>query len=188
MKITDEELRQHAMDTRRPLPGESLTNNPDTPAPYEGPPQYTTREEAIDYFLESILEERTFASIMNTLEKGIPVMDIVQVFLTNAFEEGIVNPDLMLLLAEPLAYILLGLAEREGIRAKIVTDSDDPEDPDDPDNWNHGEDDDDEMEEALPSQNILRDKLGTIKNPKNDKDLNLDKIIENAPSLMARGG
>ena len=44
----------------------------------------------------------------------------------NAFEEGVFNPDLMLLLAEPFAYLLLGLSERQGIRAKILDDPDSP--------------------------------------------------------------
>ena len=38
-----------------------------------------------------------------------------------------INPDLMLIIAEPLAYLLLGLAERQGIQAVIVDDPDDPD-------------------------------------------------------------
>ena len=100
-------------------------------------------------------------------------MDIVQVYLMQAFQNGDINPDLMLLLAEPFAYLLLGLSEREGIRARIVDDPDEPYDPDDPDNA--------EFEEGT---NIFRDKLQTIKEPKDDEELNLTERI---PSLMARG-
>jgi len=110
----------------------------------------------------------------------------VQGILLNAFEEGVLNPDLMLLLAEPLAYLLLGLSEREGIRAKIVNDPDESYDPDDLDNWTYDDDDDDEKETMKGSANPFRDKLQSIENPQNDEDLNLDEVIKNAPSLMKK--
>ena len=156
-----------ASRTDRPIPGQSLTQDPENPSAYEKPPQITSREEGINYFMETVLDEEAYPAIMDALEQGVPVMDLVQGMLMNAFEEGVINPDLMLMLAEPLAYLLLGLAERQGIRARIVYDSDDPEDPDDLDNWNYEEDDE------MLSGNPFRKQLQSIKNPKNDEDLKL---------------
>jgi hypothetical protein len=99
-------------------------------------------------------------------------MDLVQIYLTQAFENGLINPDLMMLLAEPLAYMLMGLAEQQGIKYTIVLDEDEDED-------DEGEPDD---------TNIFRSKLQTIKNPQNDQEINLDEKIQNAPSLMAKRG
>ena len=97
-------------------------------------------------------------------------MDLVQMFLTQAFENGLVNPDLMMLLAEPLAYMLMGLAEQQDIKYIIILDED--------------EDDEGEPDDT----NIFRNKLQTIKNPQNDQEINLDEKIQNAPSLMAKRG
>ena len=188
MPITQQDLDQYAQRTERSVPGQSLTNDPEKPAPYEGPPEFTEKEEALEYFISSFLEDETYTSIMSTLADGIPVMDIVEIVLTNSFREGEINPDLMLILAEPLAYVLLGLAEREGIRAKIVVDpdDDDPDDPDDLDNWDYDDEDDDTGFENTP--NPFRHKLQTLKTPKADKELNLDEKIQNVPSLMERKG
>ena len=173
MEITTDDLRQFASRTARPIPGQSLTRSPEEPYAWEKPPKFTSKDEAMEYFIGLVLEEQTFPAIMQTLQDGVPVMDIVQVYLMQAFQNGDINPDMMLLLAEPFAYLLLGLSEREGIRARIVDAPDAPYDPDDPDNA--------EFEEGT---DIFRDKLQTIKEPKDDEELNLTERI---PSLMARG-
>ena len=46
-------------------------------------------------------------------------MELSQVILFKGFTEGKWNPDLMMLLAEPLAYMLMALAERQGINYTI---------------------------------------------------------------------
>ena len=53
-------------------------------------------------------------------------MDIVKIFLVESFEDGIINPDMGLLLAEPLAYMIMALAERADI--DFVIDDDDATD------------------------------------------------------------
>lgn len=181
MAISEQQIEEFASRTDRPIPGQSLTTDPDNPAAYERPPSITTKEEGVNYLLDLILAEETYVVIMDALAEGVPVMDLVQGILVNAFEEGIFNPDLMLLLAEPFAYLLLGLSERQGIRAKIVNDPDEPYDPDDLDNWNY-----DEEEPMESSSNPFQEKLKSIQKPKADKDLNLDKMIENASSLMSK--
>jgi len=186
MAISEQQIEEFASKTDRPIPGQSLTQDPDKPAAYERPPLVTTKDEGVKYFTNIILEDETYNVIMDALADGVPVMDLVQGILLNAFEEGVLNPDLMLLLAEPLAYLLLGLSEREGIRAKIVNDPDESYDPDDLDNWTYDDDDDDEKETMKGSANPFRDKLQSIENPQNDEDLNLDEVIKNAPSLMKK--
>ena len=181
MAISEQQIEEFASRTDRPIPGQSLTTDPDNPAAYERPPLITTKEEGVDYLVSIILADETYSVIMEALADGVPVMDLVQGILVNAFEEGVFNPDLMLLLAEPLAYLLLGLSERQGIRARIVNDPDEPYDPDDLDNWDYSEE-----EPTENSRNPFKEKLKSIKKPKADKDLNLDKMIENASSLMSK--
>ena len=135
-----------------------------------------SKDEAMSYFIDLVMDKETFPAIMDVLAQGVPVMEIVQLMLMQGFKEGVINPDLMLLLAEPFAYLLLGLAERQGIRAKIVDDSDEPYDPDDPDNLDE--------EEEFANGNLFKSKLQTITKPQDDEELNLE---ERLPSLMARG-
>tara|TARA_R110000824_G_scaffold78526_2_gene198185 strand:+ start:1851 stop:2426 length:576 start_codon:yes stop_codon:yes gene_type:complete len=181
MAISEQQIEEFASRTNRPIPGQSLTQDPDNPATYERPPSITTKEKGVNYLMDLILADEAYSAIMDALDEGVPVMDLVQGILVNAFEEGVFNPDLMLLLAEPLAYLLLGLSERQGIRARIVNDPDEPYDPDDLDNWDYAEE-----EPTENSRNSFQEKLKSIKKPKADKDLNLDKVIENASSLMSK--
>ena len=178
--ITENELREFATRTNRPIPGQSLTNSPDAPWPWETPPEFTTKEQAMDYFFDYVTDEKRFASIMEALAEGMAVMDMVQLLVTKAFEDGKINPDMVMMLAEPLAFLLLGLSEREGIRAIIV---DDPEDPENDRNIQETLN----MDADFNFSNPLRGKLQTITNPQDDEELNVGQRLNEMPSLMARG-
>lgn len=181
MQLTKEDLDNYAVNNTRKIAGQSLVEDPSTPAPYLKAPTYTTKEEAINYFFDYITEEARFAGLMEMLENDIPVMDVVQILLMNSFQKGEINPDMMLLLAEPVAYILLGLAEREGIVATIVADDEDPEVAKDMEIIK-GYHEDEDIE-----SNIFKDKLQTITSPKDDEDSPMKERIENAPSLLDKG-
>lgn len=103
----------------RAIPGQSLTNSPENPAAYEKPPEYTNIHEATMYLWDAVTEEETYSALMSGISKGVPVMNIVQVMLFGGFNEGKWNPDLMMMLAEPLAYMLIALAERLDLDIKI---------------------------------------------------------------------
>ena len=173
--ITADELRKAASNPDRPIPGQSLTNNPDNPAPYEKAPEFTSKDEALEYFMQFITSEENYDNVMEMLREGTDVMTVVEALLVKSFRDGQINPDMVLLLAEPLAYLLIGLAEREGIRAIIVDDDDDPENPGEP-----------SQDTVSPGRNILKDKARSGAEPSVEEKLNLDEAIKNTPSLMAR--
>ena len=110
----EEYARQKALEIRRPIPGQSLTNDPEQPWPWEGQPKFSDMNDALEYFFDKFTEEELFEDLMDLLEDGVPVMSLVEIFLQQGFQEGLFNPDLMLLLAEPLAYMLIALADEEG--------------------------------------------------------------------------
>ena len=58
------------------------------------------------------------------MEDGIPIMDITRFILFKGFTDGLWSPDLLLLLIEPTAYILLALAERALIDPLIYHEED----------------------------------------------------------------
>ena len=102
----------------KPVPGQSLTNDPDNPYPWESPPEFVNVNAAIDSIVMNMLsDEEKLANIIEVLASGeIPIAGIAQIILEDGFRKGKYNPDLMLLLAEPLMVILMALAERAGIR------------------------------------------------------------------------
>ena len=109
-----------------PIPGQSLTNNPDAPAPYEQPPEFTNPHEAIDYILITMLEPETVKNLSASLIGGASLIDIASILLYSGFTGGKWSPDLMTLLMEPTIYILMAIAER--LDVEYVIDTDDKED------------------------------------------------------------
>lgn len=125
--LTPESYRAEQSKMNRAIPGQSLTNDPANPAPYEQAPKFTNVHEANQYFWDYMTDEEIYPKLMNALSDGVPVMKIVQAVLFNEFQKGLVNPDLMLMLAEPLAYMLIALAERLDIDIEIDGEDDEEE-------------------------------------------------------------
>ena len=164
---------------KRPLPGSSLTSDPAKPAAYEKAPEFTVAKEAMDYLFTTLTTERNYMQLMMSLSEGATIMDTTRLLLFTGFTEGKWNPDLLLLLIEPLAYMIMALAERADI--EIIIDNDDETDPD---------------EELSLSQNKLKEIQKRNKAPQLPADaipVEIQKKIEELPvpqvsSLMQRQG
>jgi len=113
----------------RPIPGQSLTANPDEPRPFEGPPDFTNFKEALDYTAAELLLEENYTPMVLAMGDGIPVTDLAMQIGYVGFREGKWNPDLMMMLIEPLMYLLMALAEKADIQYRI--DNEDDEDDED---------------------------------------------------------
>jgi len=120
----DQDFFRIGTSFNRPMPGQSLTRSPDEKLPFEGPPKYTNRTDVLEYYFELFTEEENYLAIMNALESGVSVMEVVQVFIMQGFQQGLYNPDMMLMVAEPLAYMIAALAERAGVEFTIMGDED----------------------------------------------------------------
>ena len=155
----------------RPLPGESLTRDPDDRMPFEQPPKFTDRNDALEYHFELFTEEDNYAGIIEALESGVSIMEVVQVFLMQGFRDGLYNPDMMLMLAEPLAYMVAALAERAEVEFTIMNDPDEMP----------------TIEETdLP---IMNQAMRTIEKPEMDEDFPADlagslENVQAPPSLL----
>jgi hypothetical protein len=130
--MIQEEYNQEAVDafvnTGRPVPGQSLTSNPDEPRPFEGPPEFTNFKEALDYTVVELLEPEAYLSLMGAVGDNVPILDLVMQITYVGFREGKWNPDLMLMLIEPLMFVLMSLAEKAGIEYRIDSEDDDEDD------------------------------------------------------------
>ena len=142
--MIEEQYNQEAVDAfaqaGRPLPGQSLTANPAEPRPFEGPPDFTNFKEALDYTVGELLEEEAYMNIVGAIGDGVPIADLVMQITYVGFREGKWNPDLMMMLVEPLIYTLMALAEKADIEYRI----------------------DDEDEDDEPAESILEEKAKNI--------------------------
>ena len=107
-----------------PIPGQSLTTNPDAPRPFEGPTEYTKFKDALDYVAAELLQEEVYTQVVLALGDGVSVTDMATQIGYVGFREGKWNPDLMLLLMEPLMYLLMSLCEKAGIEYRVDSEDD----------------------------------------------------------------
>ena len=108
----------------RPIPGEGLTTDPKTPYPWEQPPKFTSVIQASEYIFDQLVSEELHTTILDAMEEDVPVMDLTRYILFQGFTEGLWNPDLLLLLVEPTAYIFVALAERALIDPVVYKEED----------------------------------------------------------------
>ena len=186
--IQNQEPEQEGLDflgtMNRPIPGESLTGNPDEPRAWEQPAEFTNQKDALEHVLGLLTKEKTYVSIVGAIGKGIPVSDVVQQILYIGFTKGKWNPDLMLLLVEPLLYLVMSLCEKAGVEYKLYRgEEEDAED--------------DDIEESLSTRgkelkslaNMIDQKVesGTITSASIPREIAMDLQEVKVPeSLMAK--
>ncbi len=110
---------QESMEKGRPVPGQSLTNNPDQKYNWEKPTEYNNSREANLAIFELLTVPETTSNILESLIGGVSVIDISSIVLYQGFLEGKWNPDLMTLLMEPTMYMIIALAQKADIEFKI---------------------------------------------------------------------
>lgn len=173
----------------RPIPGQSLTNSPESAYPWESPPTLTNPREALDVIVAEIMQPEAVKNIVNALVNGAAVGDIGSAILYAKFTEGDITPDTMMLLAEPVMYIIMAIGEEANIKYNIEGN--------DLDEF----DEEDEAEEMTNKISEFRTAVSDIKNQTTQKlkptvDENvvprniLDKVKEQGPeirSLLTKG-
>ena len=172
--MADEQYLAYQSQMKRPIAGQSLTNDPENPAPFEKPPEYTNVHEASEYLFIKIIEKETYIPLMQALSSGTPVMELTQIILFEGFQNGKWNPDLMVLLAEPVAFIMIALAEKSDIDVIIY----------------RGEEEDEREEEELFGVSIEAETLKKIRSasesgivPAGSFSPALREKIEQAPEI-----
>jgi len=98
-----------------PIPGQSLTNSTDNKYPWEQPARFVNRREAEVFILEELTEIEAFVTVTDILSDGIPIDIVTRTYLLSGFNRGLWDTDLMLLLTESVAFILMALAEKVDI-------------------------------------------------------------------------
>ena len=113
-----QQLEQEGLEVlgqmQRPIPGQSLTNSPDTPYPWEQPTEFTEIQPAIESMFINLTEDDAYEALVDIIDANNTIAETAQIILFAGFEEGLWNPDLMTLLIEPTMYLIMALVERAG--------------------------------------------------------------------------
>ena len=109
------------------VPGQSLTNAPDQPYPWEGPPEITSQKEAINRIFLDIIKPGNIEVLSDLMANDIPIANIAEMLIKTGFQKGKYNPDLAITLMEPTMFMLLSVAEKVGIEPRLSDDEDEDE-------------------------------------------------------------
>ena len=116
--IKPQQLEQEGLEVlgqmQRPIPGQSLTSNPDSPRPFERAPEFTEIQPAIESMFINLTEDDAYEALVDIIDADNTIAEAAQIILYAGFEEGLWNPDLMTLLIEPTMYLIMALVERAG--------------------------------------------------------------------------
>ena len=103
-----------------PTPGESLTKNPEEKFPWEQSSEYTEVKPFMeDLFLQLTEDKDRYVKLLVSFLQQVSIADTTQVLLYTSWRAGKINTDLMLLLIEPVMYLLIAMAEQAEIEPVI---------------------------------------------------------------------
>ena len=116
---------QGNLERGQAIPGQSLTNSPDEPYPWEGPPQITSQKEAMNKIFLEIIKPENMETLGTAMSDGIPIAGLAEVLIKTSFQKGKINADLAVTLMEPTMYMLLSVAEKIGVDPVLSDDEED---------------------------------------------------------------
>ena len=118
---------QQPNDFDRPIPGQSLTDEPGN-YPWEHPPQYSDVREARDRIFDGMTQEENAKQLITMLASDVPAEAIVRTVLFAGFTEGKWTVDMATLLAPIVLVQVVSMAKAAGVeKFRILLD----EQPDD---------------------------------------------------------
>ncbi len=103
-----------------PVPGESLTSEPRN-MPFEKPPQFTELEETTEFIWDQLNKRDNTLKLLAMLDKQVPVDGLVKTILFSGFASGKWTPDLAVLLAKPVASMIMAIGKASGVSVRNKT-------------------------------------------------------------------
>ena len=111
----------------RPVPGMSLTAELGN-RPWQQPPQYSTVEEALQWYIPRLTNPEMLDQLLDVMESGIPLTTIADAMQTGGVMEGKHSLDVGILILPVLIETMAYLAEEAGIKydegSNVETDPD----------------------------------------------------------------
>ena len=104
-----------------PVPGESLTAELGG-RPWQKPPQYSTVEDALEYYVPRLTDKDFESDLLDTMELGVTVTTMANSIQITGVMQGLHTVDVGLLLIPVLMEMIAFLGDRANIEYKMGTD------------------------------------------------------------------
>ena len=98
-----------------PIPGMGMTHELGA-RPWQNPAQYTTVEEALEYYIPRFANDEVTDQLIDVLEMGVPVTTLANTIQLGGVMEGKHNIDVGMLTIPVLMELIMYIADREGVK------------------------------------------------------------------------
>lgn len=98
-----------------PIPGMSLTKEPRN-QPWEAPPLYAKKEEALAFYLEKLSDKETLDDMLFILKRKFPVESFVEAMTSFGVMEGYHTVDVKVIISPVLHQHIMTLCDTLGIK------------------------------------------------------------------------
>jgi hypothetical protein len=103
-----------------PIAGQSLTAELGN-RPWQQPPQYSTVEDALQYYIPRLTNPEMLDDLLNVMETGIPLTTLANAIQSSGVMEGKHSLDVGILIMPVLMETMAYLAEESGIEYEVGT-------------------------------------------------------------------
>ena len=103
-----------------PIAGQSLTAELGN-RPWQQPPQYTTVEEALEFYIPRLTNPEMLDDLLNVMETGVPLTTLANAIQSSGVMEGKHSLDIGILILPVLMETMAYLAEEAGIEYEAGT-------------------------------------------------------------------
>ena len=117
IKVNTQGTTQMDRFNRAP-PGYSLTQ-PQKKWPWEQPPRFARPDQAVDFIIDNLEKEDTEQHYVEIMFAGISIEEIVNGLVSAGFGQGLFTPDVAEIIKAPLAFYLMGVANKYDVPAKV---------------------------------------------------------------------
>ena len=97
-----------------PIPGQNLTAELGS-RPWQTPPQFTTVEEALDYYIPRLQADEVTEQLLDVSEMGVPVTTVANTMQLASVMEGKHSVDVGMLVLPVLIEMLMLIADTAGV-------------------------------------------------------------------------
>ena len=102
-----------------PIPGQSLTVEPGS-VPWEQPPQYVTIDDVASFYSDKMDNPEAIFELMSLLEKGIPILTIVNTMVKASIMKGYHTVDTGFLVTPIIVEIIKTLADLNDVTYTVT--------------------------------------------------------------------
>tara|TARA_R100001086_G_scaffold194939_1_gene111750 strand:+ start:176 stop:685 length:510 start_codon:yes stop_codon:yes gene_type:complete len=98
-----------------PIPGEGMTHELGA-RPWQQPAQYTTVEEALDFYIPRFSDEEVVRQLLDVLQMGVPVTTLANTIQLGSVMEGKHSIDVGMLVMPVIMELIMYIAEEQGVK------------------------------------------------------------------------